>query len=219
MVTTAPIRHFVPPTVRGNAAARFAVLVAGLLVFAAGIVSMYESKLGLSPWDVLNQGVARHTPLSFGTANIAISLLILVGARKLDVRVRVGTVANAILVGTFVDLLLRVGAVQQLEHHGLAVRVVLLAGGIGITGVGTALYIGAGMGAGPRDSLMLGVTRRVRWRVGVVRTCIEVAAVTVGLALGGTAGVGTVAFALGIGPAIEVAFALLARSPLADRTP
>ncbi len=193
---------------------RSAFLAIGLVVFALGIVSIYESKLGLSPWDVLNQGVAKHTPLSFGTANIAIALLILVVARRLDVRPRVGTIANALLVGTFVDLLLRVDRIDALGHDTLAARIVLLVAGIVIIGFGTALYLGADMGAGPRDSLMLGLTRRVRARIGVVRTGLEIVATGAGFALGGTVGIGTLAFALGIGPAIELSFAALRRSPL-----
>jgi uncharacterized membrane protein YczE len=200
--------HAEPPRLRGNLAIRSALLVAGLGVFAVGIASIYESRLGLSPWDVLNQGIAEHTPLSFGTANIAVAVAILVLARRLDVRLRAGTVANAILVGTF-------GAVQRLAHDDLALRIVLLAGGIAVIGLGTALYLGAELGAGPRDSLMLGLSRRVRSRIGVVRTGLEVLATGAGFALGGTVGIGTLAFALGIGPALELWFAVLRRSPLA----
>jgi uncharacterized membrane protein YczE len=209
--------HSTPPRIRGNVVVRLTVLGFGLVVFALGIVSIYESKLGLSPWDVLNQGVANHTPLSFGTANIAIALVILVVARRLDVRPQVGTLANALLVGTFVDLLLRLGAVQHLSHDALAVRIALLAGGILVIGLGTGLYISANLGAGPRDSLMLGINRRVKSRIGVVRTGLEVSATVIGFALGGTVGIGTLAFALGIGPAVELSFALLARSPLVRR--
>jgi uncharacterized membrane protein YczE len=211
--------HATPPRIRGNLAVRSGLLAFGLVVFAIGIVSIYESKLGLSPWDVLNQGVAKHTPLSFGTANIAIALVILVVARRLDVRLRVGTIANALLVGTFVDLLLRMGFVQRLSHDALALRIALLVAGILVIGFGTAIYLGAEMGAGPRDSLMLGLTRRVRSRIGVVRTCLEIAATGAGFALGGTVGIGTLAFALGIGPAIELSFAALRRSPLAAHRP
>jgi uncharacterized membrane protein YczE len=96
----------------------------------------------------------------------------------------------------------------------LAVRIVLLVAGILIIGFGTALYLGADMGAGPRDSLMLGLTRRVRARIGVVRTGLEIAATAAGFALGGTVGIGTLAFALGVGPAIELSFAALRHSPL-----
>jgi uncharacterized membrane protein YczE len=209
--------HAAPPRIRGNVAVRSAFLVFGLVVFAFGIVSIYESKLGLSPWDVLNQGLAKHTPLSFGTANIAIALVILALARRLDVRLRVGTIANALLVGTFVDLLLRVGNVQHLAHDDLGVRIALLVAGILVIGFGTAVYIGAGLGAGPRDSLMLGLTQRLRTRVGIVRTFLEVSATALGFALGGTVGIGTLAFALGIGPALELSFAVLRRSPLATR--
>jgi uncharacterized protein len=230
-------------------AVRSAILGLGLGVFAIGIVSIYESKLGLSPWDVLNQGVAKHTPLSFGTANIAIAIVILIVARRLDVRLQVGTVANALLVGTFVDLLLRIGAVQGLAHDALPVRVALLVAGILVIGLGTGfyisaslgagprdslpirtvllaagilsigmgsgLYMGASLGAGPRDSLMLGITKRVRSRVGVVRTCLELGATGLGYALGGNVGIGTLAFALGIGPAVELSFALIRRSVFA----
>jgi uncharacterized membrane protein YczE len=206
--------HAIPPRVRGNVAIRLAFLLFGLAVFAAGIVCIYESELGLSPWDVLNQGIAEHTRLSFGTANIAVALVILAVARRLDVRIEVGTVANAVLVGTFVDLFLRLPAVQALGDDPLAIRIGLLVGGILLVGLATALYLGAAMGAGPRDSLMLGVTRRVHARIGVVRTWIEATATLVGFALGGTVGVGTLAFAFGIGPAIELSFALLRRSPL-----
>ena len=120
----------------------------------------------------------------------------------------------AVLVGTFVDLYLRIPAVQELGHDALAIRVGLLVGGILLVGLATALYLGAAMGAGPRDSLMLGVTRRVHARIGVVRTWLEASATLVGFALGGTVGVGTLAFAFGIGPAIELSFALLRRSAL-----
>ncbi len=196
-------------------AVRSAILGLGLGVFAIGIVSIYESKLGLSPWDVLNQGVAKHTPLSFGTANIAIAIVILIVARRLDVRLQIGTVANALLVGTFVDLLLRIGAVQGLAHDALPVRIALLVAGILVIGLGTGFYISAALGAGPRDSLMLGITRRVRSRVGVVRTCLELGATGLGYALGGNVGIGTLAFALGIGPAVELSFALIGRSVFA----
>ena len=173
--------HAIAPRMRGGVAVRIGVLVVGLATCSTGIVSIYDSRLGLAPWDVLNQGVAEHTPLSFGTANIAIALAILLCARRLDVRVRVGTVSNAILLGSFVDVFLRIGWVERLQHEGLPLRIALLAAGILAIGLGTAIYLGAGMGAGPRDSLMLGITRRVRSRVGVVRTWLEVSATAAGL--------------------------------------
>jgi uncharacterized protein len=202
--------RFAPPQLRGTLIRRSSVFGFGLFLCAAGIVTIYESRLGLSPWDVLNQGVAKHTPLSFGAANVATALAILAVAWRLDGHVRAGTIANALLVGTFVDLLLRVGAVAHLSHDSLAVRTVLLSAGIVLVGVGTGLYISASIGAGPRDALMLGLTRRLRTRVGLVRTGLEVSATAVGFALGGTVGIGTLAFALGIGPMVELSFALVA---------
>jgi len=120
---------------------------------------------------------------------------------------------NAILIGVFVDLLLGVGAIESLGQQTLAVRAALLLGGIALIGVGSALYIGAALGAGPRDSVMLGLAARTRTRVGVVRTVLEGSVTMMGFALGGTVGVGTLVFALAIGPVVELAFVLLARSP------
>lgn len=192
-------------------------LVAGLFLFAFGIVLLLESGLGLSPWDVLNQGISEHTALSFGTANIVVALVVLVVAWRLGARIGPGTVANAVLIGLFVDLLLRIDAIEELADAPLASRVALLVSGILVIGLGSAFYIGAALGAGPRDSLMLVLAARTGTRIGVVRTVLEASVTAVGFALGGTIGIGTLAFALGIGPAVELAFWVLRRSPLADR--
>src|SRR4029077_12427658 len=128
-----------------------------------------------------------------------------------------GTVANAVLVGTFIQGLTGIEALSSLSDDGLAVRIPLLLGGIALIGPATALYIGADLGAGPRDTLMLVGARRTRFRIGVVRGTLELTALVVGIILGGTFGVGTVLFAFGIGPIVEASFALLARSPLARR--
>lgn len=205
------------PSIGGNAPVRGAFLVLGLLVFSLGIVLLLESGLGLSPWDVLNQGISEHTPLSFGGANVAVGLVVIVVAWRLGSRIGVGTVANAVLIGVFVDALVRIPAIEDLADAPLAARAVLLPAGIAAIAAGSALYIGAAMGAGPRDSLMLSLAGRTRARIGVVRTGIESSVTAAGLALGGTVGIGTLAFALGIGPAIELAFSLLRRSPLAAR--
>jgi uncharacterized membrane protein YczE len=208
-----------PPLVRGNTVTRAGSLVTGLFLFALGIVLLLESELGLSPWDVLNQGVAERTPLSFGTANVAIALVVLVVAWALGARIGPGTVANAVLIGLFVDGLLEVEAVARLSDQALGVRIALMVAGILVIGVGSGFYIGAGLGAGPRDSLMLVLTRRTGIRLGVVRAGLEVAVTVAGFALGGTVGIGTLAFAFGIGPSVELAFWLLERSPLADPAP
>jgi uncharacterized membrane protein YczE len=207
------------PRVRGGYAARYLSLALGLLLFAVAIVLILESKLGLSPWDVLNQGIAKHSPLSFGVANIAVALVVLAIAWSLGGRPGVGTLANALLVGSFIQGLTSIHAVQQLSHEGLSVRIPLLAGGIALIGPSSAFYIGADLGAGPRDTLMLVGARRTRFRIGIVRASLEICALAAGIALGGTFGVGTVLFALLVGPIVEASFAVLARTPLAVPSP
>jgi uncharacterized membrane protein YczE len=164
---------------------------------------------------VLNQGIARHTPLSFGMANVAVGLAVLLLAWSLGGAPGIGTVANAVLVGSFIQGLTSIGAVTRLAHEPLAARVPLLLAGIALIGPATAFYIGADFGAGPRDTLMLVGARRTGRRVGLVRGTIEACALVAGIVLGGTFGVGTVLFALGIGPVVEASFVLLDRTPLA----
>lgn len=204
-----------PPRLRGGLVARVTSLVAGLFLFSCGIVALLESELGLSPWDVLNQGLDKQTALSFGGANVVIGLLVLLVAWALGERPGIGTVANAVLIGVFIDALIAVPAVSALDDHGLAFRLALLPIGLALFGVGTVFYIGAGFGAGPRDSLMLVLSRRTGARIGLVRGLLELSVLIVGIALGGTFGVGTIAFVLLIGPVIEASFAVFGRSPLA----
>jgi uncharacterized membrane protein YczE len=205
--------------VRGGLAARSTSLLFGLFLFALGIVLIYESKLGLSPWDVLNQGLAKHTPLSFGIANVAVGVTVLLVGWSLGGRPGVGTVANAILVGVFIQGLTSVDALTRLSHDALGLRVALLVVGVALIGPASAFYICADLGAGPRDTLMLVGSRRTRQRVGLVRAELELCALAVGIVLGGTFGAGTVLFALAVGPIVEASFAMLARTPLAERSP
>ena len=204
---------------RGGYAARALSLVFGLFLFALAIVLILESKLGLSPWDVLNQGIAKHTPLSFGMANVAVAVVVLAIGWSLGGRPGVGTVANAVLVGTFIQALTSLSAVTSLAHDGLATRIPLLVLGIALIGPASAFYIGADYSAGPRDTLMLVGARRTRFRIGVVRGTLELIALGVGFALGGTFGIGTVLFAFLVGPIVEASFVLLARTPLAGPSP
>lgn len=209
----------VPPLIRGSVLTRSVSLVFGLFLFALGIVFLLESGLGLSPWDVLAQGISDKTPLSFGTANIAIAVAVLVAAWALGARIGPGTVANAVLIGLFVDWLVSIDGIDALSDMSLAIRIVLMVAGIVIIGIGTGFYVGAGMGAGPRDSLMLVTSRRSGVRIGATRAAIEVVVTVLGFALGGTVGIGTLAFAFGIGPAVELSFWLLERSPIAKAAP
>lgn len=204
-----------PPVIRGGFRPRLAFLVLGLFLCSVGIVFFLESELGLPPWDVLHQGLAEQTGLSFGVANLVVSVLVLVLAWRLRARIGLGTLLNAVLIGTFVIVLMSFDAVDALSDEGLGVRVGLIALALACFGAGSAFYICASMGAGPRDSLMLVASARLGVRIGVARTGLEVAALVAGFALGGTAGIGTLVFALGIGPAVEASFWLLERTPLA----
>ena len=203
-----------PPELRGGFLPRLVGLVAGLFLCAAGIVLFLESELGLPPWDVLHQGLAEQAGLSFGVANLVVSVAVLALAWRLRAHIGLGTLLNATLIGTFVIALTAFEAVDALSEEPLGTRIGLIAMALACFGVGSAFYIGAAMGAGPRDSLMLVVSRGLGVRIGAARTAIEVAALALGFALGGTAGLGTLVFALGIGPAVELSFWLLERTPL-----
>jgi uncharacterized membrane protein YczE len=205
----------VPPVVKGGLAVRSVSLLAGLALFAFSIVLMLEAELGLSPWDVLNQGISERTPLSFGVANVAVALFVLVLARCLGARIGLGTVANAILIGLLVDAFTAIDAVDGWSELSLGARVALLVTGLVLVGIASGLYIGAAMGAGPRDSLMLIAARRTGVRIGLVRSGLEIVATALGVALGGTIGVGTLAFALTIGWSVELGFWLLLVTGLA----
>jgi uncharacterized membrane protein YczE len=205
--------------VRGGRAVRLSSLVVGLFLFAFAIVLILESKLGLSPWDVLNQGLSRHTPLSFGMANVAVALVVLLLGWSLGGKPGLGTVANSVLVGSFIQGLTAIDGVTALAHDGLWVRIPLLVLGIWLIGPASALYIGADFGAGPRDTLMLVGSRRTGRRVGLVRAVLEICALAIGIALGGTFGVGTILFAVLVGPAVESSFWVLRHSPFAASTP
>jgi uncharacterized protein len=207
----------VPPELRGGFATRLAALVAGLFLCAVGIVCFLESELGLPPWDVLHQGLAEQLGVSFGAANLIVSVVILGLAWALRARIGLGTLLNALLIGSFVIALTSVDAIAALSDEDLSVRIGLLPLALASFGAGSAFYIAASMGAGPRDSLMLVASLRLRLRIGTARAVVEILALALGFALGGTVGIGTLVFALGVGPAVEVSFWLLERTPLAGR--
>ncbi len=203
------------PFLRGGYPSRGIGFMVGLFLVAYGIVAILEADLGLSPWDVLHQGVEKNTPLSFGVATIVVSVFVVLIAWALGHRPGLGTLANFVIVGLFIDLLIWTNGVPTPDDGDYLSRITLLLLGILLFGAGTALYIGANMGAGPRDSLMLVTATRANVRVGASRVVLELLALLCGWALGGTVGVGTLAFAILIGWSVEISFALLRRSPLA----
>jgi uncharacterized protein len=184
-------------------------LLAGLWVFAAGVVLGLRSGLGVSPWDVLHDGIRRATPLSFGAATVLVGLILVVAALALGVQVGPGTLVNMVAIGAFADALLASGFAQDLAARPLGVRLATVLAGVGLVALGSALYIGAGLGAGPRDSLMLALSARTQLPVGLIRGLLEGSVLGVGWLLGGVVGVGTVLFASGIGPAVQLAFRVL----------
>ncbi|MBA2316673.1 MAG: pyridoxamine 5'-phosphate oxidase family protein [Euzebyales bacterium] len=194
-------------------AARWARLLAGLWLFAAGIAVMVRAELGVSSWDVLHDAVRLHTPLTFGAAVIVVSVLVLVGSGALGVRPGPGTLANVVLVGAFTDAILRNGVLGGLPSANLPVRFAALLAGVAAIAFGTALYISARLGAGPRDSLMLAAAKRLRVSIGTARGLIEGGVLVAGALLGGTVGVGTAVFAVLIGPAIGIAFGVFRMEP------
>lgn len=173
-------------------------LVFGLLVCGTGLAFQVQGDLGLGPWEVLHQGISDRTGVPIGTVGILVGIVVLLGWIPLRERPGIGTVLNVVLIGVTIDLWLLV--LPQPDPLGL--RVVFMAmGPIGF-GIGSGFYIGAGLGPGPRDGLMTGIAARGR-SLRVVRTGIELVALALGWALGGTAGVGTVVFALCIGPIVH----------------
>lgn len=193
----------VTPSVSRDRARRGTRLVAGLVLYAASIALLVHPGLGSMPWDVLNQGLARTAGWSFGTATVVISVAVLLCWVPLRQRPGVGTLANVVVIGALVDPFLALAAL--LPHPlPLAARIVMVVLGIAANALATALYVGARLGPGPRDGLMTGLVARTGGSVRVVRGGIEVAVVAAGWALGGTVGLGTLAYALAIGPLVHV---------------
>ncbi len=182
----------VPPDRRPR---RFAQLFVGLVLYGITAAMLVLAQLGLDPWDVLHQGLSRTFGLPIGTWAIIVSVVVLLAWWPLRARPGVGTVANAVVVGTVIDLAL------SLLHppHALAARYALLFAGVLGNGFATGLYIGAGLGPGPRDGLSTTVAARGH-SMRVVRTGVEATVLVAGFLLGGTVGIGTLLYALSIGP-------------------
>lgn len=196
-------------SVRPTTRQRLPRLLAGLALFGIGIALMVRADLGLSPWEVLHQGLAGRTPLTIGQVSIATSFVVLLLWVPLRERPGVGTMCNVVMIGLVVDATLAV--LPPVE--GLVLRWTLMLAGPVVIAIGSGLYIGVGLGPGPRDGLMTGLARR-GWPVGVVRSGIEASVLVAGWLLGGTVGVGTVLFTVTIGPLVH---RLLPRLALDDR--
>ncbi|AJR18602.1 YitT family protein [Pimelobacter simplex] len=180
----------------GKLPRRLVQLYVGLWLYGVSLALMVLGDIGLAPWDVLHSGVIRHVPITLGQAVVVFSFIVLLLWIPLREKPGLGTISNALVVGVAADVTLGMFDAPD----AMAARIALMVGGIVLCGLATALYIGAQLGRGPRDGLMTGLARRTGLSIRLVRTGIEVTVVVLGLLLGGTLGLGTVAYALTIGP-------------------
>jgi len=187
-------------TARGRMPRRLVQLGLGLTLYGVSMGLLVRSQLGVMPWDVLHQGIARRLDLSLGLVTIIVGALVLLAWIPLRERPGIGTVANVIVIGVAVDATLALLP----DVDVLAARIALAVVGIGLNAVATAAYIGVRLGPGPRDGLMTALVRRTNRSVRLVRTSIEVVVVLAGVLLGGTLGLATVFYALAIGPITQL---------------
>jgi uncharacterized membrane protein YczE len=185
-----------PVPVTKSPVRRLPQLLGGLTLYGVSMGLMIRSALGLDPWDVLHEALSERTGLTFGTVTAIVGVLVLLCWIPLRQRPGVGTVANILVIAVAVDLTLAVVS----PPSGLAVRIVLMVAAVVLNALASAIYIGVRLGPGPRDGLMTGFTARTGWSIRLVRTAIELTVLAGGWLLGGTAGIGTVVYALSIGP-------------------
>jgi uncharacterized membrane protein YczE len=207
-------RPYTPASPAADWAIRLTRCIAGLAMFGLGISLLIEAHLGAAPWDVFHQGLSELTGISVGHVIVLVGLLLLLLWIPLRQKPGVGTLLNALEIGFTVDLLMPLIP----DTDALVVRIAYLVGGIVVVAIGSGLYIGSGLGAGPRDGLMIGLGR-LGLSVRVARTAIEVTVLVIGILLGGTVGVGTVAFTFGIGPLVQIFLPRLALPPRRPAVP
>lgn len=188
-------------------------LLAGLILFGIGIACMAEADMGLGPWEVFHQGIARQTGLALGTVSILVGIPILLAWFPLGERPGVGTVLNILLIGTSTNVALGmippvVGQPQQL---------LLMLAGVVTIAAGSGLYLASDLGPGPRDGLMTGLHFRFGWSIRRARTAVELTVLLLGFLAGGTIGLGTIVFALAIGPLVQVALRVFDREGRVSR--
>jgi uncharacterized membrane protein YczE len=180
----------------GRLGRRLVQLYAGLLLYGFSIALMVRSNLGLAPWDVLHSGLTHHVPIDIGQALVIVSFVVMLAWIPLREMPGIGTISNAVVIGLSTDVFLA----MLPSVHAIGVRAGFLVAGIVLQGLATAAYIGAQFGRGPRDGLMTGLARRTGRSLRLVRTLMELTVVAIGLLLGGVAGVGTILYAVSIGP-------------------
>ncbi len=177
-------------------------LLVGLISFGLGIALMVQAGLGLGPWEAFHQGIGRLTGQELGTISIVLGLPILALWWPLGERPGIGTLLNVLLIGTATNV--GIAVFPSPVAAGVAAQVGMMLSGVVVIGIGSGLYLAADLGAGPRDGLMTGIHHRFGWSIRRARTVIELTVLVAGFLLGGTIGVGTLVFALGIGPLVQV---------------
>jgi uncharacterized protein len=182
-------------------------LTFGLLLYALGIVLTLKAHIGYAPWDVLHVGLAKTMGISIGLASIIVGIIILIGTVILGEKLGLGTVLNMIVIGVFLDIILKINLIPQVNNFILGIFVLII--GLFIISLATYFYIGSGFGAGPRDSLMVALARKTKLPIGLCRGTIEVTAVLIGWRLGGMVGIGTLISAFSIGFSIQLTFKVL----------
>jgi uncharacterized membrane protein YczE len=193
---------------------RLVKLNVGLVLFAVGLWLGLEAELGVGPWDVLTGGLSKQLGTRFGITAIGVSVVVLLIGLAARVRPGIGTLLNVVVIGAVLDVLLLSPLLTDLDDAPIPVRLLVTLLGIATVAAGSALYLGAHLGPGPRDGLMVAIHTRTGWRVGTARATLECVVLVLGVLLGGPVGVGTVLFALGIGPAVQVAFRVLRQTPV-----
>jgi uncharacterized protein len=193
---------------------RLVKLNLGLVLFAVGLWLGLVAELGVGPWDVLTGGISTQLGTRFGLTAIGVSAAVLLIGLAARVRPGIGTVLNVVVIGAVLDVLLVSPLLDGLDERHLALRLLAVLLGIATVAAGSALYLGAHLGPGPRDGLMVAIHTRTGWRVGTARGVLECVVLVLGVLLGGPVGVGTVLFALLIGPAVQVAFRVLRQTPV-----
>jgi uncharacterized membrane protein YczE len=196
-----------------SVAGRLPRLLVGLVMFGIGVALMAQAGLGLGPWEVFHQGISRQTGIPLGTVSILVGIPILLLWSPLGERPGIGTVLNIALIGLVTNLTIALVPAQT----DLGPQLAMMAGGVLLIGLASGVYLSADLGAGPRDGLMTGIHHRFGWSIRRARTLLEVTVLVIGWLMGGTVGLGTVVFALGIGPIVQWALGIFDPSGVVAR--
>lgn len=186
---------------------RFLRLILGLFLYSLGIVVTMNANIGYAPWDAFHVGLGKATGISIGTASILTGVVIVIITIVLGEKLGLGTILNMVLIGVFLDMIMAFHIIPVLNNMPLGI--IMLVAGLFIIALASYFYIGSGFGAGPRDSLMVALTRKTGLPIGVCRGSIELIAALIGWILGGMLGVGTVISAMVIGFCVQTTFKLL----------